>query len=220
MAYDRAGHGARAGGEWGWGLTYLRDAADELLAVLDALGSEAKAAGGAAKPVLIGHSDGATIALLAAARAPRAVAGVVAVAPHMWYDRSTIPAGFARFQQQWREAGGWTSALGAALYRDHGESRAPRVKRRWEERWLDPAFQDWDDGAALGGVQCPVLVVHGADDPFWHTEHAEAIVERLPGGVGRLHVVEGAGHAVPNDAPDILESLVRPFVMDVSLLTD
>ena len=69
--------------------------------------------------------------------------------------------------------------MGAALYRDHGESRAPRVKRRWEERWLDPAFQDWDDGAALGGVQCPVLVVHGADDPFWHTEHAEAIVERL-----------------------------------------
>ena len=80
---------------------------------------------------------------------------------------------------------------------------------------MDTAFQDWDDGAALGGVQCPVLVVHGAEDPFWHTDHARAIVDRLPRGVGRLHIIDGAGHAVPQDAPDALESLVKSFVLEV-----
>lgn len=71
-----------------------------------------------------------------------------------------------------------------------------------------------DAGAQLGNVRCPVLVVMGTLDPDWADPQAEgsAIVDALPSGLGRLEMVEGAGHYPHDQFPDRIVSLVLAFV--------
>ncbi len=71
-----------------------------------------------------------------------------------------------------------------------------------------------DAGAQLAGVRCPVLVVMGTLDPDWADPHAEgsAIVEALPAGLGRLEMIEGAGHYPHDQFPDQVVSLMLSFL--------
>ncbi|MFE4424585.1 alpha/beta fold hydrolase, partial [Streptomyces sp. NPDC056817] len=71
-----------------------------------------------------------------------------------------------------------------------------------------------DAGAQLGNVRCPVLVVMGTLDPDWADPHAEgsAIVDALPSGLGRLEMIEGAGHYPHDQFPDQVVSLMLAFL--------
>ncbi|MEE2046778.1 alpha/beta hydrolase, partial [Nocardiopsis tropica] len=71
-----------------------------------------------------------------------------------------------------------------------------------------------DAGAHLGDVRCPVLVVMGTLDPDWADPHAEgtAIVDALPSGLGRLEVIEGAGHYPHDQFPERVVTLVLAFL--------
>ncbi len=182
IAYDRQGFGRSDPLPYAhWPLDYLHHSRDELLALMDALGIEQAA--------LVGHSDGATIALLAAAQAPQRVRAVVAEAPHMWYERETLIPAFEWVKRTllhderfWR-----------AMERAHGQ-RAREVVGRWVHRWTDPAFYGWDERVVLPRVVCPVLVMHGQEDPFFSVEHSEAIARGVENG--QLLVFEGVGHVI------------------------
>jgi pimeloyl-ACP methyl ester carboxylesterase len=71
-----------------------------------------------------------------------------------------------------------------------------------------------DAGAQLGNVRCPVLVVMGTLDPDWADPHAEgsAIVAALPSGLGRLEMIEGAGHYPHDQFPGQVISLMLAFL--------
>jgi pimeloyl-ACP methyl ester carboxylesterase len=178
LAYDRAGFGRS---DWleSWGLDYLTQDVVDLIALLDALDL--------VHVGMVGHSDGATIALLAAARYPERVCCVVAEAPHVFVETSTCPAAVARF----RDEALASPQLQAALTRDHGP-RGGQVLQRWAERWTDPEFTSWDVSHELAAVLCPVLVIHGADDAYFPTAHAELIAAALAGS--RLWLLPGVGH--------------------------
>jgi len=165
IAYDRPGFGQSQPVDH-WPLDYLHQDREDLVALLDALGFR--------KAALIGNSDGATISLLTAASYPERVAAVVAESPHMWYEKESLPRGFQHFQ----ETLGADPRFWKLLARAHGDM-AQQVIARWQDRWLDPAFSDWDERAALPCIQCPVLVIHGAMDPFFPVEHSRKIAEVL-----------------------------------------
>ena len=167
IAYDRRGFGRSDDlPEPDWPLDYLHTSRDELLALLDALDIESAA--------LVGNSDGATIALLAAAKAPERVALVVAEAPHMWYDRKSLKQGFRHF----RDTLEYDNRFIKAMRKAHGV-RADEVIRRWKQRWLDPAFFSWNDLDAVTHVKCPVLIIHGEKDVFFPISHSQQISEYL-----------------------------------------
>ncbi len=178
MAYDRPGFGQSQPVEH-WPLEYLQQDRADLIAFMDVLGIQQAA--------LIGNSDGATISLLAAASHPERVAAVVAESPHMWYETRSLPRGFQHFQ----ETLGADPRFWKVLERAHGDM-APQVVHRWQERWLDPAFSSWNERSALPRVRCPVLIIHGANDPFFPVEHSQKIAEMLDDV--HLVVLENVGH--------------------------
>lgn len=133
-----------------------------------------------AEPVLVGHSDGASIALIHAAHHP--VRGLVLLAPHVFVEQITVEA-----IRQTREAyiGG---GLRERMVRYHDDVDA--AFWGWCDVWLDPAFRAWNLDAEVARVTAPTLLIQGADDPYGTLEQLdriEACVPRaqrlvLPGG--------------------------------------
>lgn len=150
-----------------------------------------------AEAVLFGHSDGGTIALLAAADAPERVAGCITEAAHVFVEPVTLQG--IRDARAAYEAPG--SRLRAGLVRHHGEARADRVFYGWADAWLAPAFAGWNITARLDRVRCPVLAIQGVDDQYGTPAQVEAIVAGVCGPAEAL-LLDGSGHAPHLDSAE------------------
>jgi len=177
--YDRRGYGRSDPEPLPRPLDYLdRMALVELPAVLDAAGID--------RAILLGHSDGGTIALLAAAAFPERITAVIAIAAHVFVEEEAIRgirAAVAAF-----EKGGLREKLAPF----HGE-RTEAVFRAWAETWLDPRFRTWNIEPRLATVRCPVLVLQGEADEYATPAHVEAIARAVRGPV-RTALLPGTGH--------------------------
>jgi pimeloyl-ACP methyl ester carboxylesterase len=199
--------------------------AGDLLAVIRHLGGPA---------VLVGHSVSGGAATIAAALEPSLVSAVVELAPFT-RKQSVSLGGFVKVKRYRR---GMLRLLGAAafgslpLWRSYLDVAYPgRKPADWAERLAliesrlrEPgrmkAMQAMgksaptDAGAQLGNVRCPVLVVMGTQDPDWADPHAEgtAIIGDLPSGLGRLEMIDGAGHYPHHQFPGQVASLVLDFL--------
>lgn len=196
LAYDRPGFGRS---DWleAWSLDYLDRDVGDLIALLDQLGIDAAG--------LVGNSDGAAIALMAAARHPGRVQWVVAEAPHVSVELPRCPDAIRQFIADLPEA----PQVQKGLAREHGD-RAPQVVQRWADRWLDPAFWSWNVAPELASVRCPVLVVHGLHDPYFSLDHSQLIADAVPGS--RLSVHPDLGHVPHLEAPQRFNELVLAFL--------
>ena len=198
--------------------------AGDLLAVIRHLGGPA---------VLVGHSVSGGAATIAAAQEPSLITSVVELAP--FTRKQSIRLGDLRVKR-FREA--MLRLLGAGalgslpLWRSYLDMAYPGVKPAdWTERLgrIDSLLREpgrmkalqgmgrsapADAGARLADVRCPVLVVMGTLDPDWADPHAEgsAIVGALPSGLGRLELIEGAGHYPHDQFPDRVVELVLAFL--------
>ncbi|MFI5927751.1 alpha/beta fold hydrolase [Micromonospora sp. NPDC051543] len=208
----------------GWRSYSRTDIAGDLLAVIRHLGGPA---------VLVGHSISGGAATIAAARGPELVAGVVELAP--FTRKQSIKLGDLRVS---RYRKGIARLLGTGLFgsvrlwRSYLDVAYPgRKPADWAARTarIDAMMREpgrmaamrgmgrsapTDAGAQLGNVRCPVLIVEGTLDPDWADPRAEgeAIVAALPTGLGRLEMVEGAGHYPHAQYPDEVVTLLLDFL--------
>ncbi|WP_329612295.1 alpha/beta hydrolase [Streptomyces brevispora] len=214
---DLRGCGQSSVGWPAWSRTAI---AGDLLAVIRHLGGPA---------VLVGHSISGGAATIAAAQEPSLITAVVELAPFTRKQSIRLAdLRVKRFRQ------GVLRLLGAGmfgsvpLWRSYLDVAYPGVRPAdWAERLgrIDSLLGEpgrmkamqgmgrsapTDAGAQLGNVRCPVLVVMGTLDPDWADPHAEgaAIVDALPPGLGRLEMIEGAGHYPHDQFPDQVVSLV------------
>jgi pimeloyl-ACP methyl ester carboxylesterase len=134
-------------------------------------------------PILIGHSDGASIALIHAAH--HAVAGLVLLAPHVVVEDITVRA-IERTRHEYE-----TGDLRDRMTRHHDDPDA--AFRGWCDVWLDPAFREWSLEEEVARVRAPTLLIQGADDPYGTLEQLDRIEAVIRGPVGR--VVVGGGHS-------------------------
>jgi pimeloyl-ACP methyl ester carboxylesterase len=152
-------------------------------------------------PVLIGHSDGASIALLHAGGTRRPVRGLVLMAPHVFVEAMTIRS-IAEAKQVFA-----TSDLAARMARYHRDPE--NVFRGWNDIWLLPAFRDWNIEATLAAVRCPVLLIQGADDEYGSLAQLDAIARGIAGPVERL-VLDACRHSPQRDQEAAtLQAIVR-----------
>lgn len=184
VAYEREGHGGSSPLQAPWPTGWLsREATEILPRVIEVLGLE--------RPILLGHSDGGTIALEFAAAFPDRVSAVVTLAAHVQVDARTL-AGVEAAGQAYREGD-----LASRLAKYHG-IQTEVLFRRWHDIWLDPARRDWSIAGALGAIRCPVLALQGSDDAYGEPAQVE-IIARATGGQSRL--LPGCGHAPHLEAP-------------------
>ncbi len=168
IAYDRRGFG-RSTHDRRITTTMFDEDVDDLRGML--------AARRAAPAHLIGHSDGGTVALLLAARAPELVLSVAVVAVHVRGDGVTVAT-----LRRMGPPDEWPEPMQRSLRRAHGEDWAA-VAGRWHALWTSPKWEAWSIVDDLAAVRCPVLVMHGLQDDLSPQLHAEAIHEALPGAV-------------------------------------
>lgn len=193
VAYSRLGHGFSDLPTGPRTHTFMHDEAETVVPAL-------REALGLVDPVLVGHSDGASIALIHAAT--HAVRGVVVLAPHVLVE----PVG--------RQ--GVVAAREAFAHTDLREKMARRHRdadvtfHNWNDVWLSGAFADWDLRPLLAGITAPVLGVQGTDDPYGTVLHIEAVRDAAKGPVELL--VLDCGHAPHLEQPGPVDEAVTRFV--------
>jgi pimeloyl-ACP methyl ester carboxylesterase len=153
-------------------------------------------------PWLFGHSDGGSIALIHAAIHPDAVAGVVAVAPHIFVEDVSI-ASIEQARNAYR-----TTDLRERLARYHADPDS--AFRGWNDIWLDPDFRAWSIEAMLPRLRCPVLAIQGVDDEYGTLAQVRGIRAAAP----QAEVVEipRCGHSPHRDQPEALLAAVTRFI--------
>jgi pimeloyl-ACP methyl ester carboxylesterase len=122
------------------------------------------------RPVLFGHSDGASIALIHAGASGRAVAGVIALAPHVMVEGISV-TGIAAARTAYQ-----TADLRARLARHHAD--VDGAFWGWNDIWLSSEFRHWNIEEYLPRVACPILAVQGEDDEYGTMEQIERIVQQ------------------------------------------
>ena len=193
IAFSRFGHGRSDRPSRPRTPSFFHEEAQEVL-------PELLGAVGAARPILVGHSDGASIALIHAAS--HAVEGLVLLAPHIFVEEVTVE----RIRET-REA--FTAdGLRDRLARHHDDPDA--AFWGWCGVWLDPAFLAWSLEPEAARVTAPTLLIQGADDPYGTLEQIDRIQARASGGVERL-VVPG-GHSPHLEQPEPVLATITRFV--------
>lgn len=182
---------------------YMHDEALVALpALLDALEVE--------RPILVGHSDGGSIALIHAGGSGRPVAGLVLLAPHVLVEDLSV-ASIAAAREAY-EAGD----LRPKLARHHAD--VDSAFRGWNDVWLHPDFRAWNIEEYLPRIDCPVLAIQGKQDPYGTIDQIRRI-ERVVQDVEVLEL-EDCGHSAHRDRPEaVLEEIVR-FVAHVGTARD
>ncbi len=158
------------------------------------------------RPILFGHSDGASIALLYAGEPAHDPRGLILEAPHVFVEDVSVRSIAAA-----RDA--YANGLRARLARYHDDVDATFYG--WNDIWLDPRFRAWNVEAAADGVRCPVLLVQGDADEYGTTAQLDAIAARVPASETLL--VPGAGHSPHRDAPDLVVERVAAFVARIGV---
>jgi pimeloyl-ACP methyl ester carboxylesterase len=159
------------------------DALDVLPALLARIGATA--------PVLVGQSDGASIALIHASAHPGSVSGLILEAPHVFAETRTLDA-IAAVRTRFAD----DAPFRQNLARYHADAAA--VVEDWSAAWLSPAFRTWNIEAGLEAITCPVLLLQAEGDPYGSLDQLRRIEARVQGPV-RSVVLPGTGHAPHRD---------------------
>ena len=195
VLYSRRGYGRSAPLAGARSVDYMHEEALQTLpALLDALEIE--------RPVLFGHSDGASIALIYAGASGRAVTGVVAMAPHVFVEDLSI-AGIAAAREAYLR-----TDLRERLARYHMD--VDGAFWGWNDIWLNPAFRAWNIEHLLPNIHCPILAIQGLQDEYGTLQQ----VERIAGHTDHfdLLTLENCRHSPHRDQPEAVLGRVTSWL--------
>ena len=197
LVYSRYGYGQSDVLEAPFGTDYMhreaQQALPELLAELEIH-----------QPVLVGHSDGASIALIHAGSG-NPVAGVIVMAPHCFVEDISIAS----------IAAARTAALGTDLLQKLARYHRDAAKTfwGWNDIWLHPDFRAWNIESCLPAIRCPILAIQGEDDEYGSRAQLEAI---SAGAINSpdvdLLALADCRHSSHKDQPEAVIGAIVEFV--------
>ena len=156
-------------------------------------------------PILVGHSDGGSIALISAGAHHRA-RGLVLMAPHVFVEDLSVQS-IAEAKTAFE-----TTDLPQKLARHHRD--ATRTFWGWNDIWLHPDFRSWNIEEYLPQVACPILVIQGMQDQYGTMAQVEAIQAQVTGPVQILKL-EDCRHSPQRDQPDATLKAIAEFVVRI-----
>lgn len=195
LAYERAGHGQSTPIPSGpWPADWLHREASVLGQLLRDQQIEA--------PVVVGHSDGGSAALLHAADQSSDLTAVLALAPHSWVEQLCFDLITAMRADD-------SERIIRGLARYHDEPGA--IFEAWSGAWVSRAFRPWDIRPQLGAIRVPTLIAQGEDDAYASDDQAHLTAAAI-GSQGRSLIVPGVGHIMHLDDADIVVQLIVDFI--------
>jgi len=196
LVYSRAGYGASTPVALPRPLDYMHiEALDILPRLLDEIGFR--------RGLLLGHSDGASIAAIYAGGVQdHRVRGVAMIAPHFIVEDISV-ASIARIKQAYE-----TTDLRSKLKRWHRD--VDNAFHGWNGAWLDPKFRGWDISEYLAYIRVPVAILQGADDEYGTIRQVEIAQEECYCPVD-VTIIPGAGHSPHREAPEATLEAISEF---------
>lgn len=203
FSYDRPGYGRSGELPGGFGEGFLEREADRHLPAILA------EAGISGPVILIGHSDGATTALMAAANRELSVAGVVCMAPHVIIEEISV-AGLLLTRSL-----ALNTDFVVKLSRYHGPGTQQLVTG-WLDAWLSPWARHWQMDRYLIHIQCPILFLQGVDDHFGSEAQANHIRSLLESNM-RVVMIPDCGHIPHLQAKEVVLDEIRAFTLQLGI---
>jgi pimeloyl-ACP methyl ester carboxylesterase len=196
FVYSRAGYGASTKVALPRPLDYMHIEAFEVLPkLLDQIGFR--------RGLLVGHSDGASIAAIyAGGVADHRVRGVAMIAPHFVVEDISVTS-IAEIRQAYE-----TTDLKSKLARWHND--VDNAFYGWNDAWLDPQFRHWDIEEYLAYIRVPVAILQGADDQYGTIRQIEIAQEECYCPV-EVTIVPSAGHSPHREAPEATLAAISEF---------
>lgn len=154
------------------------------------------------RPILLGHSDGASIALIYAGTWPERARGLILEAPHVFVEEFGLRS--TRAIRKLYESSDLPKKL--SRYHDHVDE----MFRGWNDIWLDPQFRDWNIEEYLGAITCPTLVIQGENDEYGTVAHVEAIQRQVSGA--QALILPDCGHSPHRDQRELILAAIAKFV--------
>jgi pimeloyl-ACP methyl ester carboxylesterase len=200
FAYSRAGYGASTPVKLPRPVDYMHtEALDVLPKLLEQIGFR--------RGLLLGHSDGASIAAIyAGGVADHRVRGVVMIAPHFIVEDISVSS-IEEIKQVFE-----TTSLKSKLARWHSD--VDNVFYGWNDAWLDPKFRAWDISEYLAYIRVPVAIVQGADDQYGTIRQVEIAKEECYCPLD-VTIIPGTGHSPHRDAPEATLNAISEFARSI-----
>jgi pimeloyl-ACP methyl ester carboxylesterase len=196
FAYSRSGYGQSTPAKLPRPIDYMQsEALDVLPRLLDKIGFR--------RGLLVGHSDGASIAAIyAGSHQDHRVEGLALIAPHFIVEDVSV-ASIAEIRTAYE-----TTNLRDKLTRWHKD--VDNAFYGWNGAWLDPAFRNWDISEYLGYIRVPVAILQGVDDEYGTMRQVEIAREECYCPVD-VTVIPGAGHQPHREAPGLTLDAITDF---------
>ena len=195
LVYSRYGYGQSDPLKEPRAVTFMHDEALKALPeLLDKLGVN--------RPILFGHSDGATIALIHAGGARRPVRALILMAPHTMVEDISIESIQAARQSY------QTTDLRDRLARYHSDPDS--AFWGWNDVWLNPHFRSWNIDEYLPRITCPILAIQGEEDQYGTMEQIDRITRVIPGV--EVLKLKNCRHSPHRDQPAAVIERVTHYV--------
>lgn len=196
LVYDRQGYGLSSAQPGSRSIHYLHQyGMAELPSVMQGIAS-------GREHIVVGHSDGGSIALIYAAARPAGLRGVITAAAHVFVEDLTLEGIHVALD-----------AHGAgklrALARYHGD-KAATVFSSWADTWLAPWFRQWNIEYLLPAIDCPLLAIQGSEDQYGSQAQLDTIERGTPGA--RQLVLPECGHSPHIEQPEATVQAMAAFI--------
>ena len=154
--------------------------------------------------LLIGHSDGGSIALIAGSERPPLLKGIITAAAHVFVEHCSLE-GIEQAKVHFAEG-----KLRTALQRYHGE-KTDHLFSTWADTWTSSWFRSWNIEYLLPAIEAPLLVLQGREDQYGTTAQVDSIVQKTTGSATPL-LLEDCGHAPHLEFPELCLDLMACFI--------
>lgn len=197
LVYDRLGYG-RSGpfASPERNSDYMETEADRLSEILEKCSVD--------EAILFGHSDGGSIALIAAAKYPSRILGIITEGAHIFVEDITLQ-GIREAAHSYR-----TTDLKSRLEKYHGEN-TEQLFWAWASTWVKEEFRNWNIEHFLPLIKCPSLIIQGDKDQYGTELQVDRIVSQVSGKAIKLFL-PGIDHTPHKTAPDNILSVSAAFI--------
>lgn len=200
MIYDRLGYGKSDSFSYATRpLDYLEREAHLLNEILDLLKLN--------EVLLFGHSDGGSIALLAAAHYPQKIKGLITIGAHIFVEELTLQ-GIREAEQAYAQG-----TLKSKLEKYHG-AKTEALFRAWADTWNHPDYQSWNIENQLANIHCPALIFQGGHDEFGSADQVQRIVKGISGPATPF-MIPDCGHNPHKEQPQLIMEKTIAFLTGI-----